>query len=399
MWAGTWQCNVQAPMPVQATLTIGYPQREVLYPAMLKLQCGTFTGTYQMLLVKKSTRELAISKNKLAQAEHPFSFGANTQWLNGWLDYGRNKTGLPVLSVRNLYRPTKTDTAKAPGVWPEYEALLYFFKTADLFFERSSGVPLAEEAVYPILTPSVAPVYFGLSDTIYVPTKDAALHFTTLKKAAQVSVTLHGKTILDRLPLSRKTSTEDLLLDTGLNLLVLFNENTGADGVSKSRMVIETGTKKTTVDFGNPGDSGASFIVTQLFFEREKAKETFFEDNTNDNIPLQPNEKKLGSVITYSASLTLAVWDDAQFDGDSITILVNNKIVRTGFLVKKQPQYIVIPLQKGANTITFLADNVGSIPPNTAVLEIMDGLRRRSFMLETVPGEKSGINILYNNSF
>jgi len=52
-------------------------------------------------------------------------------------------------------------------------------------------------------------------------------------------------------------------------------------------------------------------------------------------------------------------------------------------------------LQPGSNAISFIADNIGSIPPNTSVLEIIDGNKRKSFMLESVPGENKILHIFY----
>ena len=53
-------------------------------------------------------------------------------------------------------------------------------------------------------------------------------------------------------------------------------------------------------------------------------------------------------------------------------------------------------IKPGPNTITYIADNLGSIPPNTSVLEIIDGNKRRSFSIETTIGENNLINIFYD---
>ncbi|MEO7047238.1 MAG: hypothetical protein ABI091_18190, partial [Ferruginibacter sp.] len=50
----------------------------------------------------------------------------------------------------------------------------------------------------------------------------------------------------------------------------------------------------------------------------------------------------------------------------------------------------------GENAINFIADNVGSIPPNTSVLEIIDGKKRKAYRLETVPGDNNFVKIYYD---
>jgi len=44
-----------------------------------------------------------------------------------------------------------------------------------------------------------------------------------------------------------------------------------------------------------------------------------------------------------------------------------------GLAVKKQPKFVKVKLYSGENKIIFIADNLGSISPNTSILEIIDG--------------------------
>ena len=83
-------------------------------------------------------------------------------------------------------------------------------------------------------------------------------------------------------------------------------------------------------------------------------------------------------------------------DGDSVSIKINDKWLVQGFPVKNKTQFITVPLQAGPNTITFIADNLGSIPPNTSVLEIIDGKKRKSFAIETTPEERNYIKIYFD---
>ena len=110
---------------------------------------------------------------------------------------------------------------------------------------------------------------------------------------------------------------------------------------------------------------------------------------------MQQNERLLGSPLSVSQQLTLAIWDDALEDGDSISININGKWIRKGFPVKARPQFITVLLEPGSNTISFAADNLGAIPPNTAIIEIIDGKKRKSFSLDTVLGESNLIKVLY----
>jgi hypothetical protein len=52
-------------------------------------------------------------------------------------------------------------------------------------------------------------------------------------------------------------------------------------------------------------------------------------------------------------------------------------------------------LEPGPNSIIFVADNLGSVVPNTSVLEIIDGKKRKSFMIDTDLSKNNQVNIYY----
>ena len=113
---------------------------------------------------------------------------------------------------------------------------------------------------------------------------------------------------------------------------------------------------------------------------------------------LKRKNKVIGNSVSNSAQLTFAIWDDAIEDGDTISLSVNGKWIAKGFPVKKKAQFITVTLDPGPNIITFVAENLGSIVPNTSVLEIIDGKKRKSFYIETDLNQNNQIKILYNFS-
>jgi hypothetical protein len=64
--------------------------------------------------------------------------------------------------------------------------------------------------------------------------------------------------------------------------------------------------------------------------------------------------------------------------------------------VLKKPQFITVTLTPGPNVITFVAENLGSIIPNTSVIEIIDGKKRKSFFIETDLNQNNLIKIFYD---
>lgn len=391
--------------PVHIELQIALSEKNILYPSYLSISCDSFSAGYQLLLIKKNSRELGISKNKYPVFEKPFSLGEGTLFLNGIFDNSKDLKGVPTLTINRLQ--SKQTMVPIPDTLPldsmqhlNARSVLDFLKDGEIILTKINSMPWKSDDIDRMLSPGLSPAYFSLLDTVYVPTRDGVIHISDVKKNDIVTVTLNGQVTVDRMALNKKRQhTEDILLDTGLNLLVLFADNFGEGLPNKGKANFEFGHKKFNLDFGKKADSAASFIAAKLYFEMDKEKDIYFKDyfyNSTGVNKLKENEKLLGSILSTSKQLQLAIWDDEVEDGDSISIIINDEWIARGFPVKKSPQFISVVLKPGPNTITFIANNLGSIPPNTSVLEIIDGKKRKSFMLATSLGEYNLIKIFYD---
>jgi len=79
------------------------------------------------------------------------------------------------------------------------------------------------------------------------------------------------------------------------------------------------------------------------------------------------------NVSASSDYIMVKLWDSNKEDGDVITLRLNGQIALGNFEVKKEPHQIIIPLTEGENLIELYAENIGSIPPNTAAISIISG--------------------------
>ncbi len=392
-FSGIWQMATAAETPVCIELKIGTPEKGTLYPAAITIQSGAFHGTYELLLVKKNAWQLAISKNKYAAAEKPFHLDMLP--LNGSFDLGRNAKGQPQLSINRL--PIKqnsrmfTDSAA--------EALQKFIESGAMQYTRISTMPWKDAYTDKILNPSLSPVYFGLTDTAYVTTRYGSYHASTGNKTDMASAVFNGRPLFEQWLLTKKDRSEEIMIDTGGNVLAFFADYSVNNNLSRAVLRTEFEKRKFYLDFNNADDSGASFIAAKVTILQDKEKINSFQPYSYPGPgepALQSNERLLGSIKSVTKQLTLAIWDDAVEDGDTISISINGTWITKGLLVKKAPQFITITLNPGPNTILFEANNLGSIPPNTSVLEIIDGKRRKAFFLETVPLENNLLKIFYD---
>lgn len=404
-FSGTWQMEYAPNLgstPIKFELNIAPSQRNILYPANIKIECDSFVAEYELLLVKKNSRELGISKKKYARFEKPFSLHDWSLLLSGTFDLRKDLKGTPVLNI--LRMQTKQAPVAKPAIadtlQPTAIRLRNFLKGADISLKKINSIPWHDDQSDRILEPALSPTYFGLRDTIYLPTRDGIINFSASKKRKNdiVSVTLNGQVIFDKIETEKKKYESDILLTPGVNILTFFVDNFGGDLPSTSRLNLEFGNKKFALDFANRKDSGATFITVKLVCDPDKSRERYFVENTKpgEEKLLLKDEKLAGSIISDTQHLTFAIWDDVIDDGDSISIKINNEWLVQGCPVKKAPKYITVTLKPGANTIIFMADNLGSIPPNTSVLEIIDGKRRKSYEMDSKPGEKNIVKILYD---
>ncbi len=108
--------------------------------------------------------------------------------------------------------------------------------------------------------------------------------------------------------------------------------------------------------------------VTNYVIEREYTER---ENVVNDEIEVD------------SDSLKIDFYDNGEVDGDSISIFFNNKIMAFHQKLSTQSIHfdVVLDSLKKVNELTMFAENLGAIPPNTALMIIHDGLKTYNIRL------------------
>lgn len=108
-------------------------------------------------------------------------------------------------------------------------------------------------------------------------------------------------------------------------------------------------------------------VINPLNFDTEK--EIVLENRTNDLVK---------EIIVENDSVSVTLYDNGIIDGDSVTLIYNNKILTTHQLLTEKPLTFFIKIAAGSsrNELVMYAENLGSIPPNTAMMVIYDGNKR-----------------------
>jgi len=160
----------------------------------------------------------------------------------------------------------------------------------------------------------------------------------------------------------------------------------------------------------NPGPLliGASFIENQL----SQATDTLFRVGALDelcifNRPINDRDtrnmhkrgrKKIFTKKTINVKakeLLIKVWDDGQVDEDTISLLVNNRLILENHKLDKEKYELTIQLTKTHNYIELKAENLGNIPPNTAAISISDGKSERKIELSSTYEVNDAVEVIY----
>ena len=115
-----------------------------------------------------------------------------------------------------------------------------------------------------------------------------------------------------------------------------------------------------------------SFLSPQVKFEKR--------DNT-----------VLKTIEVENKTVKVCLYDNGEVDGDSISLFYNGKLLLSGKKLSEKPITLMIEVEMDVtNELVMYAENLGTIPPNTALMVVTDGAKRYEVRI-TSDLEKSGV--------
>ena len=116
---------------------------------------------------------------------------------------------------------------------------------------------------------------------------------------------------------------------------------------------------------------------------KEKEKEPIVQKPINQLEEVRKREIKTIETVLFSAdSLRLVLYDNGYVDGDSVSIILNGKILMEHQRLSEQAITKTISSTADSLKIIMYAENLGSIAPNTGLLIIYDGEIRHEIRFE-----------------
>jgi hypothetical protein len=115
-------------------------------------------------------------------------------------------------------------------------------------------------------------------------------------------------------------------------------------------------------------------------------------------LQLKPREKEV--VQTYqldTSHIKIELYDNAEIDNDTVSVFLNNTLL----LYKKRLTDKALPLVVNAfpgteYELMMYAENLGSIPPNTALMVITSGKKRYELRVASSEQKSAVVKFVYN---
>jgi hypothetical protein len=79
-----------------------------------------------------------------------------------------------------------------------------------------------------------------------------------------------------------------------------------------------------------------------------------------------------------SDSIKVDFYDNGEIDGDSISVFFNNQLLTSAQILSTRSIHfdLVLDTTRAFNELSMFADNLGAIPPNTALMIVDDGVKK-----------------------
>jgi hypothetical protein len=115
------------------------------------------------------------------------------------------------------------------------------------------------------------------------------------------------------------------------------------------------------------------------------------------SLHLQPRADSLIKTVTlHSPDVKIDLYDDGVIDGDSVTVLINNKLLLYHQMLTDRPLTIHFnAFPNAVYELVMYADNLGTIPPNTALLMVTSGSEKYEAFMSSSEQTSATIRFIY----
>lgn len=115
------------------------------------------------------------------------------------------------------------------------------------------------------------------------------------------------------------------------------------------------------------------------------------------SLHLQTRADSLIKTVTlHSPDVKIDLYDDGEIDGDSVTVFINNKLLLYHRMLTDRPLTIHFnAFPNAVYELVMYADNLGTIPPNTALLMVTSGSEKYEAFMSSSEQTSATIRFIY----
>jgi hypothetical protein len=102
-----------------------------------------------------------------------------------------------------------------------------------------------------------------------------------------------------------------------------------------------------------------------------------------------------GEIELESDSIRVDFYDNGEIDGDSISVFFNNTLLTSAQKLSTRSIHfdLLLDSTKEINELSMFADNLGSIPPNTALMIVDDGVKKHEIRMTSTLNNNGTIRL------
>jgi len=112
---------------------------------------------------------------------------------------------------------------------------------------------------------------------------------------------------------------------------------------------------------------------------------------------LQPRTTEVVKTITVNTSqIKIELYDNGEIDHDTVTVLLNGKLLLYRKMLTDRPlsvEFVALPGME--YELVMYADNLGDIPPNTALMMVTAGSRKIEAFLSSSEQKSAAVRFIY----
>ncbi len=133
-----------------------------------------------------------------------------------------------------------------------------------------------------------------------------------------------------------------------------------------------------------------------------KVMNTFYDCQPGQLVLTRVKEsafKEIPEVEVDTGTIRLDFYDNGEIDDDTISVFVNKKIILANERLSAKPSttFIKIDLENTFQEIEMVAQNLGKIPPNTALLIVTAGSKRYRLYLTSTTAKSAMVRFVYDS--